>query len=70
MYNLTIILFVGSIVVVGNTISTFTSTGLNGLTQPIKAMLEVIVGPIVVPDEFANCISTYASISSLLAGFK
>ena len=69
-YNLTIILFVGSIVVVGNTISTFTSTGITALTQPINEMLEDIVGPIGVPDEFANCISTYASISSLLACFK
>jgi len=33
-------------------------------------MLEDIVGPIGVPDESDNCISTYASISSLLAGFK
>jgi hypothetical protein len=57
-YNLTIILFVGSIVVVGNTISTFTSTGTTLLTHPIKVMLDVIVGPIGVPDEFDNCIST------------
>ncbi len=57
-YNLTIILFVGSIVVVGNTISTFTSTGTTLLTHPINAILDVIVGPIGVPVEFANCIST------------
>ena len=57
-YNLTIILFVGSIVVVGNKISTLTSTGTTLLTQPIKEILDVIVGPIGVPDESANCIST------------
>ena len=57
-YNLTIILFVGSIVVVGNTISTLTSTGITALTQPINATLDVIVGPIAVPVELANCIST------------
>ena len=57
-YNLTIILFVGSIVVVGKTISTLTSTGTTLLTHPIAAMLDVIVGPIGVPDEFDNCIST------------
>jgi hypothetical protein len=34
--------------------STFTSTGITLLTQPIKAMLDVIVGPIGVPDESAN----------------
>ena len=53
-YNLTIILFVGSIVVVGKTISTLTSTGITALTHPIKATLDVIVGPIGVPDESAN----------------
>jgi hypothetical protein len=36
--------------------STFTSTGITALTQPIKAMLEDIVGPIAVPAESANCI--------------
>ena len=69
-YNLTIILFVGSIVVVGNTISTLTSNGITELTQPIKEIFVLIVGPIGFPVESANCISTYASISSLLASFK
>ena len=53
-YNLAIILFVGLIVVVGNTISTLTSTGTTLLTQPIKATLDVIVGPIIFPAESAN----------------
>ena len=56
-YNLTIILLVGSIVVVGNTISTLVSTGVEAFTHPIKASLDVIAGPIVVPAELANCIS-------------
>jgi hypothetical protein len=45
-------------VVVGKTISTLTSTGTTLLTQPIKEILDVIVGPIGVPVELANCIST------------
>ena len=53
-YNLAIILLVGLIVVVGNTISTLTSTGIILLTQPIKDILDVIVGPIGVPDESVN----------------
>jgi hypothetical protein len=69
-YNLTINLFVGSIVVLGKTISTLTSEGITALTHPISTTLDVIVGPIGVPELLANCISTYASISSLLAGFK
>ena len=58
MYNLTIILFVGSIVVVDKTISILTSTGITALTQPIKTTFYVIVGPIGVPVLSANCIST------------
>jgi hypothetical protein len=58
MYNLTIILFVGSIVVVDKTISILTSTGITALTQPIKTTFDVIVGPIGVPVLSANCIST------------
>ncbi len=58
MYNLTIILFVGSIVVVDKTISILTSTGITALTQPINTIFEVIVGPIGVPKLSANCIST------------
>ena len=54
MYNLAIILFVGSIVVVGNTISTLTSTGIILLTQPISSTPEFMVGPIGVPDESVN----------------
>jgi hypothetical protein len=53
-YNLAIILLVGLIVVVDNTISTLTSTGIILLTQPIKAILDVMVGPIGVPEESAN----------------
>ena len=53
-YNLAIILLVGLIVVVDNTISRLTSTGITLVTQPIKATLVEIVGPIGVPAEFAN----------------
>jgi hypothetical protein len=49
---------VGSIVVVVNTISILTSTGITEVIQPIRETFEVIVGPIGVPVEFANCIST------------
>ena len=56
-YNLTIILLVGSIVVVGNTISTLTSTGITLVVHPIKESLDVIFEPIGVPDESANCIT-------------
>jgi hypothetical protein len=49
---------VGSIDVVGNTISILTSTGITEVTQPIRETFEVIVGPIGVPAESANCIST------------
>jgi hypothetical protein len=34
--------------------STLTSTGITEVTHPIKATLDVIVGPIGVPVEFAN----------------
>ena len=44
--------------VVGKIISTLTSTGTTLLTQPIKEILDVIVEPIGVPLESANCIST------------
>jgi hypothetical protein len=69
-YNLTIILFVGSIVVVGSVISTSVVSGVELLIQPTFATLEVIIGPIGVPEESASCISTYASISSPTACFK
>ena len=69
-YNLTIILSVADIVVVGITISTLTSAAITLLTHPINAILDVMVGPIAVPVLSASCISTYASISSLDACFK
>lgn len=56
MYILTIILLVGSIVVVGNVKSQVTSTGVDTSTHPISLLPEFTAGAIVVPDEFANCI--------------
>ena len=56
MYNLTIILSVGPIVVVGKTISILTSTGITALTQPISTIFDAMVGPIGVPELSANCI--------------
>jgi hypothetical protein len=57
-YNLVIILFVGSIVVVGSVKSTVTSTGVEASTQPTKDFPEDKVGPIGVPELSVNCIST------------
>lgn len=57
-YNLTIILFVGDIDVVGNTISNESSPGLIGSTYGKELTFDVIVEPIGVPDESDNCIST------------
>ena len=51
---LTIILSVELIVVVGITASTTASKGATAVTQPIAAMLVVIIDPIGVPVEFAN----------------
>ena len=58
------------IVVLVNTKSTSTTSGTVGLTQPINSTPVVNVGPIVPPEKFASCISTYKSILSLLAGFS
>jgi len=69
-YNLTIILSVEDIDVVGNTMSNKSSPGLIGSTYNKEATFDVIVGPIGVPDEFDNCISTYPSTSAFAAGNK
>ena len=55
-YIFTIILFVGSIVVVVNVKSVVTSTGIVEVTHPISEVPEDKIGPIGVPVESANCI--------------
>jgi hypothetical protein len=58
------------IVVLVNTKSTSTTSGTTALTQPINSTPVESVGPIGLPEKFANCISTYKSILSFEAGFK
>jgi hypothetical protein len=53
-YNLTIILLVGSIVVVGSIKSNSNSAGVATSTQPINETPVEIIGPIAVPVESAN----------------
>ena len=70
IYNLTIILFVGSIVVVGNTKSQTISTGIVFVTHPKAAIFVEMTEPMGEPAELASCIVAYTSMLSLEAGFK
>jgi hypothetical protein len=56
--SFTIILFVGSIVVVVKVISQFTSCGTTELTQSTDSTPDDIVAPIGLPAESASCIVT------------
>jgi uncharacterized protein YraI len=69
-YSLTIILFVGSIVIVDIVKSTSFVYGVEAFTQPKFTTPEVKVVPIGVPAELANCISTYACCTLFSVVFK
>ena len=55
---------------VGKTKSQNTSTEVDSSFQPIRLDVVDNKDPIGVPEEFANCIVTYANTESFEAGFK